>query len=48
MEAFLALALLFGVPMLGALFIAREARLYRERHNAELREHNVKENERWI
>ena len=48
MEAFLALALLFGVPMLGALFIAREARLYRERHNAEPRANNVKENERWI
>ena len=48
MDALLALALLFGVPLLGALFITREARLYRERHNAELRENNVKENERWI
>ena len=48
MDAFLALALLFGVPLLGALFINREARLYRQRHNAELRENNVKENERWI
>ena len=36
MDAFLALALLFGVPLLGALFIAREARLYRERHIANL------------
>ena len=48
MDAFLALALLFGVPMLGALFIAREARLYRERHNESLRENDIKENERWI
>ena len=48
MEAFLALALLFGVPMLGALFIAREARLYRERHKESLRENDIKENERWI
>ena len=38
MDGFLALALLFGVPLLGALFIAREARLYRERHLAKIQE----------
>jgi hypothetical protein len=31
MDVFLVLALLFGVPLAGALFIKREADLYRER-----------------
>ena len=48
MDGLLALALIFGVPMMAALFIAREARLYRERHNESLRENDIKENERWI
>ena len=48
MDGLLALALIFGVPMMATLFIAREARLYRERHNEKLRENNIKENERWI
>ena len=48
MDGLLALALIFGVPMMATLFLSREARLYRERHNAELRKNNVKENERWI
>lgn len=48
MDGLLALALIFGVPMMATLFLSREARLYRERHNATLRENNVKENERWI
>jgi len=46
MDAILALALLFGVPLLSALFIVREARLARERHVAKLQEE--RENERWI
>ena len=31
MDALLALALVLGVPVLGALFIVREAELYKER-----------------
>ncbi len=48
MDGLLALALIFGVPMMATLFLSREACLYRERQNATLRENNVKENERWI
>ena len=36
MDGLLALALIFGVPMMATLFLTREARLYRERHNANL------------
>ena len=47
MDGLLALALIFGVPMMATLFLSREARLYRERHNKSLRENDIKENERW-
>ena len=38
MDGLLALALIFGVPIMGTLFLSREARLYRERHLAKIQE----------
>ncbi len=46
MDAILALALLFGVPLLSTLFIVREARLARDRRDAKLRQE--RENKQWI
>ena len=38
MNGLLALALIFGVPMMATLFLSRETRLYRERHLAKIQE----------